>query len=209
MARVRNAQCACASCLPDNPCRVRDTCIVVAVDEPPDEGLDQPLRLEKLANEVRPQQHWAAGPHHHLTAPIPAVRCLTIWCHSRLASAPACQAIILDTLPLPAAPNTLHAQVTYKRLQDTLAVLSKPGGSAGTENLPGLSLVDVMFGSRQPQFAAATPKWKANNTRLDDSQVCWRSCTHVSNPTTSAPMPGSASDGVAQTAGRASCGSWF
>eukprot|EP00775_Hariotina_reticulata_P006215 gene6215-6451_t len=32
--------------------RVRDTAIVVAMDEPPDEGLDQPLRLEKLANEV-------------------------------------------------------------------------------------------------------------------------------------------------------------
>jgi hypothetical protein len=59
-------------------------------------------------------------------------------------------------------------QVTYKRLQDTLSVLSKPGGS---EQLPGLTLVDVMFGSRQPHFAAAAPKWKANNTRLDDSQV--------------------------------------
>lgn len=34
-------------------CRVRDTCIIVAVDEPPEEGLEQPLRLEKLANEVR------------------------------------------------------------------------------------------------------------------------------------------------------------
>lgn len=33
-------------------CRVRDTSIVVAVDEPPEEGLEQPLRLEKLANEV-------------------------------------------------------------------------------------------------------------------------------------------------------------
>jgi hypothetical protein len=31
---------------------VRDTCIIVAVDEPPEEGLEQPLRLEKLANEV-------------------------------------------------------------------------------------------------------------------------------------------------------------
>ena len=33
-------------------CRVRDTCIVVAIEEMPDEGLDQPLRLDKLANEV-------------------------------------------------------------------------------------------------------------------------------------------------------------
>ena len=42
-------------------CRVRDTCIVVAVEEMPDEGLDQPLRLDKLANEVnfitRPAAH--------------------------------------------------------------------------------------------------------------------------------------------------------
>jgi len=32
--------------------RVRDTAVVVAVDEVPDEGLEQPLRVEKLANEV-------------------------------------------------------------------------------------------------------------------------------------------------------------
>eukprot|EP00955_Chlamydomonas_euryale_P113300 366209-Chlamydomonas_euryale.AAC.5 len=32
--------------------RVRDTAIVVAVDDVPSEGLEQPLRLEKLANEV-------------------------------------------------------------------------------------------------------------------------------------------------------------
>ena len=35
-------------------CRVWDTSIVVAVEEMPDEGLDQPLRLDKLANEVPP-----------------------------------------------------------------------------------------------------------------------------------------------------------
>lgn len=34
-------------------CRVWDTSIVVAVEEMPDEGLEQPLRLDKLANEVR------------------------------------------------------------------------------------------------------------------------------------------------------------
>ena len=32
--------------------RVKDDAITVAVEEAPDEGLDQPLRLEKLANEV-------------------------------------------------------------------------------------------------------------------------------------------------------------
>ena len=32
--------------------RVRDTAIIVAVEDAPEEGLDQPLRLDKLANEV-------------------------------------------------------------------------------------------------------------------------------------------------------------
>ncbi|PNH09678.1 DNA-binding protein SMUBP-2 [Tetrabaena socialis] len=36
--------------------RIRDTSVVVAIDEAPDEGLDQPLRLEKLANEVTYQR---------------------------------------------------------------------------------------------------------------------------------------------------------
>lgn len=31
---------------------MRDDCITVAVEDMPDEGLDQPLRLDKLANEV-------------------------------------------------------------------------------------------------------------------------------------------------------------
>ncbi len=33
--------------------RVREGSLVVAVDEAPEEGMDQPLRLDKLANEVR------------------------------------------------------------------------------------------------------------------------------------------------------------
>lgn len=41
-------------------CRVRDTSIIVAVDEPPEEGLEQPLRLEKLANEVGGQTQIAS-----------------------------------------------------------------------------------------------------------------------------------------------------
>ena len=32
--------------------RVTDASIIVAIDELPDDGLSQPLRLEKLANEV-------------------------------------------------------------------------------------------------------------------------------------------------------------
>ena len=33
--------------------RLKDTSVIVAVDDMPEEGLDQPLRMEKLANEVR------------------------------------------------------------------------------------------------------------------------------------------------------------
>lgn len=33
--------------------RLREAAVVIAVDEAPDDGLDQPLRLEKLANTVR------------------------------------------------------------------------------------------------------------------------------------------------------------
>ena len=32
--------------------RVCDTSLIIAVDEVPEEGMDQPLRMEKLANEV-------------------------------------------------------------------------------------------------------------------------------------------------------------
>lgn len=33
--------------------RIKENSLIVAVEEAPEEGLDQPLRLEKLANEVR------------------------------------------------------------------------------------------------------------------------------------------------------------
>jgi hypothetical protein len=34
-------------------CIVQDNAIIIAVDDVPEDGLDSPLRLEKLANEVR------------------------------------------------------------------------------------------------------------------------------------------------------------
>ena len=45
------------------PCRVRDDCITVAVEDMPDEGLDQPLRLDKLANEVTCQASVTCSHH--------------------------------------------------------------------------------------------------------------------------------------------------
>jgi ATP-dependent RNA/DNA helicase IGHMBP2 len=33
--------------------RIKDNAIIIAVDDVPEDGLDSPLRLEKLANEVR------------------------------------------------------------------------------------------------------------------------------------------------------------
>jgi hypothetical protein len=81
--------------------------------------------------------------------------------------------------PAALSNQLLHAastQVTYKRLQDTLSALSTPGGGPRPEQLPGLALLDVMFGERAPHFAAAAPKWKAINTRLDASQVRAPTC---------------------------------
>jgi len=60
-------------------------------------------------------------------------------------------------------------------------VLSKPAGSVDSDRLPGLALLDVLFGSREPHFAAAAPKWKPYNTRLDNSQVC---CCFARNTST-------------------------
>ncbi|PNW77576.1 hypothetical protein CHLRE_10g442650v5 [Chlamydomonas reinhardtii] len=95
--------------------RIRENSITVAVDEAPEEGLDQPLRLEKLANEV-----------------------------------------------------------TYQRLRGTLdSLLKARSGTAATPDgrlLPGGALLDVVWGRREPQFAAEAPEWKPLNTGLDDSQ---------------------------------------
>ncbi|KAG2501054.1 hypothetical protein HYH03_000873 [Edaphochlamys debaryana] len=95
--------------------RIRESAIVVAVDEAPEDGLDQPLRLEKLANEV-----------------------------------------------------------TYQRLRGTLDTLVRVrGGTAATPDgrpLPGGSMVDVVFGGREPRFVAAAPAWKPRNAGLDESQ---------------------------------------
>ncbi len=50
----RCASCVGVACVlrPGVVYRCKDNALVVAVDEVPDEGMDQPLRLEKLANEV-------------------------------------------------------------------------------------------------------------------------------------------------------------
>ncbi|KAG2432839.1 hypothetical protein HXX76_008572 [Chlamydomonas incerta] len=95
--------------------RIRENSITVAVDEAPEDGLDQPLRLEKLANEV-----------------------------------------------------------TYQRLRGTLdSLLKARSGTAATPDgrlLPGGALLDVVWGRREPQFAAAAPEWKPLNAGLDESQ---------------------------------------
>lgn len=61
-------------------------------------------------------------------------------------------------------------QVTYKRLQETLQQLSGPGTDNRADLLPGMALVDVLFGNREAWFAAAAPAWKAVNSKLDESQ---------------------------------------
>jgi len=63
---------------------------------------------------------------------------------------------------------SLHLQVTYKRLRETLYTLQKAGGGQhpGGGNLP-----DVLFGRAQPRFVANPPAWKPLNKSLDSSQV--------------------------------------
>lgn len=61
-------------------------------------------------------------------------------------------------------------QVTYKRLQETLQQLSGPGTDSRAEQLPGFALVDVLFGSQEPRFAAKPTAWKALNGQLDAPQ---------------------------------------
>jgi hypothetical protein len=68
-------------------------------------------------------------------------------------------------------PTTFAAaQVTYKRLQETLQQLSGPGTDRRADLLPGMALVDALFDRREPRFAAAAPAWKPVNSRLDESQ---------------------------------------
>ncbi|MCO5594805.1 hypothetical protein L7F22_048839 [Adiantum nelumboides] len=98
--------------------RVKDTSIIVAVDDVPDDGLNSPLRLEKVANEV-----------------------------------------------------------TYRRLKDTLIVLSK-----GVQKGPAADLVPVLFGTNPPSFAKNTSTFSPFNASLDPSQRKAMhkalSCTH-------------------------------
>ena len=51
------------------------------------------------------------------------------------------------------------AQVTYKRLRETLQSLGKAAGGEGA----AAGLVEVLFGRRAPRFQAQSPPWKAIN----------------------------------------------
>ncbi|KAH7283021.1 hypothetical protein KP509_35G057100 [Ceratopteris richardii] len=86
--------------------RVKDTSIIVAVDDVPEDGLNSPLRLEKLANEV-----------------------------------------------------------TYKRMKDTLVMLSK-----GIQKGPAADLIPILFGSSPPLFCKNILSFNPFNVSLDASQ---------------------------------------
>jgi ATP-dependent RNA/DNA helicase IGHMBP2 len=62
----------------------------------------------------------------------------------------------------------MNAQVTYKRLRETLLTLQKAGSGQhpGGGNLP-----DVLFGLAQPRFLNNPPSWKPLNKSLDSSQL--------------------------------------
>eukprot|EP00850_Spirogloea_muscicola_P021982 SM000270S10379 [mRNA] locus=s270:124164:128532:- [translate_table: standard] len=86
--------------------RLKDASITIAMDDIPEEGLDHPIRLEKLANDV-----------------------------------------------------------TYKRMKDTLAELSR-----GVRQGPAAELVPTLFGTRLPTFAKLPANVKFFNQQLDHSQ---------------------------------------
>eukprot|EP00798_Chlamydomonas_sp_ICE-L_P008550 gene8550-33983_t len=69
---------------------------------------------------------------------------------------------------LPPHKFSPHDVVTYKRLKETLVSLSK--AATGHGDLPGSSVVDVMFGKRDPRFVDSPPHWTPINSGLDESQ---------------------------------------
>jgi len=58
------------------------------------------------------------------------------------------------------------AQVTYRRLRETLAALGRAAAAGG----PAAPLLGVLFGAAQPRFLDAPPAWTPRNAGLDASQ---------------------------------------
>ena len=125
-------------------CRVKDTCIIVAVEEMPDEGLDQPLRVDKLANEVL------------LSANQISSSSQSAYHEGKVAFARPCGR----------EEFLCVQQVTYRRLRETVEAL---GGAQSATNASN-TLVDVLFGCTMPRFAQNPPAWAPRNARLDASQ---------------------------------------
>ena len=55
------------------------------------------------------------------------------------------------------------AQVTYRRLRETLAALGRAAAAGG----PAAPLLGVLFGAAQPRFLDAPPAWTPRNAGLD------------------------------------------
>jgi len=129
--------------------RVRDNSIVVAVEDAPDEGLDVPLRLEKLANETT---------HKRM--------CETLSCLRAAAAAGGGQA---------AAQAAGHAARAAGGGGGGGG--GNHRGPAPASELPGAALAEVCFGAREPRFAAPpgkggarAPSWRPLSAPLDASQ---------------------------------------
>jgi ATP-dependent RNA/DNA helicase IGHMBP2 len=149
--------------------RLQETAVVIAVDEAPDDGLEQPLRLEKLANDVSLLSD----------ASVEASRCGAVCTWSRL---------IVDTvkqlsLQTQKARNSVSVlwlfcvQVTYQRLQAALTALG--GGSGGDQLRPGTALAEVVFSGEQPRFQTSPPPWQPLNSGSEGTAP---SCRLMSTP---------------------------
>ncbi|KAL6506041.1 hypothetical protein OROHE_022760 [Orobanche hederae] len=136
--------------------RIKDSSITVAFGDIPEEGLNSPLRLEKLANEVRTcVAPCASGGRssYHLGAPF-------AFNNYELTPFVA----IMVGVPLLFLPYNL-TQVTYRRLKETLIQLSK-----GVQKGPAADLVPVLFGERTPSVSKKDINFTPLNLNLDHSQ---------------------------------------
>ncbi|KAL6555409.1 hypothetical protein OROGR_006667 [Orobanche gracilis] len=125
----------------------KDSSITVAFGDIPEEGLNSPLRLEKLANEV-------VGALITLLRLSPNNYELTQFL-----------AIMAGVALLFLSYNSTQDRVTYRRLKETLIQLSR-----GVQKGPAADLVPVLFGERTPSVSKKDINFTPVNLNLDHSQ---------------------------------------